>query len=232
MRHQIKLRKFGRESHQRKALLRSLCTSLVKYEKIETTLAKAKDLRRVIEKAVTLAKNYNDPEKLNAKGDANQTKEEHLAAIRASKRVALSAYFHAANDREILGRNEIKKYISNLSKENREAVEKYMEDQTKNPKPEFVIDYIPAVATRKVSVKKTVDGKTVKEEVTKDRGKTAVSTKRGGATRILRVEGVLNKLLNRIAPRFKDVNGGYTRIYKLGNRRGDNAEMAIIEFTK
>ena len=67
MRHQIKLRKFGRESHQRKALLRSLCTSLVKYEKIETTLAKAKDLRRVIEKAVTLAKNYNDPEKLNAK---------------------------------------------------------------------------------------------------------------------------------------------------------------------
>ena len=59
MRHQIKLRKFGRESHQRKALLRSLCTSLVKYEKIETTLAKAKDLRRVIEKAVTLAKNYN-----------------------------------------------------------------------------------------------------------------------------------------------------------------------------
>ena len=46
------------------------------------------------------------------------------------------------------------------------------------------------------------------------------------------LERPLNKLLNRIAPRFKDVNGGYTRIYKLGNRRGDNAEMAIIEFTK
>ncbi len=231
MRHQIKLRKFGRESHQRKALLRSLCTSLVKYEKIETTLAKAKDLRRVMEKAITLAKNYNNPEKLNAKGDENQTAEQHLAAIRASKRVALSAYFHAADDREILGRNEIKKYISNLKEEDRKAVEKYMKDQS-NPKPEFVIDYLPAVASRTVTIKKTVDGKTVKEEVTRERGKTPVSSKRNGATRILRVEGVLNKLLNRIAPRFKDVNGGYTRIYQLKTRRGDNAEMAIIEFTK
>ncbi len=240
MRHQIKLRKFGRESHQRKALLRSLCTSLVKYEKIETTLAKAKDLRRVMEKAVTLAKNYNNPEKLNAKGGEGQTVEQHLAAIRAAKRVALSSYFNASQDREILGRNEIKKYISNLKTEDRKAVEKYMEDQS-NPKPEFVLDYIPAVATRKVTIKKTVDGKTVKEEITKERGKKrevngktvgAASEKRGGATRILRVEGVLTKLLNRIAPRFKDVNGGYTQIYKLGNRRGDNAEMAIIQFSK
>ena len=46
MRHQKTMRKFGRESHQRKALLRSLCTSLVKYERIETTLQKAKDLKR------------------------------------------------------------------------------------------------------------------------------------------------------------------------------------------
>jgi large subunit ribosomal protein L17 len=231
MRHQIKLRKFGRESHQRKALLRSLCTSLVKYEKIETTLAKAKDLRRVMEKAVTLAKNYNNPEKVNTKGDEHQTTEQKLAANRAAKRVALSSYFNAANDREILGRNEIKKYVSNLAAQDREAVEKYMKDQS-NPKPDFIIDYIPAVATRTVTVKKHIDGKTVKEEVTKERGKSEVSAKRGGATRILRVEGVLTKLLNRIAPRFKDVNGGYTRIFKLGNRRGDNAEMAIIEFSK
>ena len=231
MRHQIKLRKFGRESHQRKALLRSLCTSLVKYEKIETTLAKAKDLRRVIEKAVTLAKNYNNPEKLDAKAGEKQTVEQNLAAVRAAKRVALSAYFHSAQDREIFGRNEIKKYISTLKEDDKKAVEKYMEDQS-NPKPEFIIDYIPRVASRTVTIKKTVDGKTVKEEITRERGKSENSKKRGGATRILRVEGVLTKLLNRIAPRFKDVNGGYTRIYKLGNRRGDNAEMAIIEFTK
>ena len=212
MRHQIKLRKFGRESHQRKALLRSLCTSLVKYEKIETTLAKAKDLRREIEKAVTLAKNYNG---LTAESP------EQLAGMKAAKRTALSNYFHAAHDREILGRDEIKKYISNLSKENREAAEKYIKDQN-NPKPEFILDYIPANATRTVNT--VVDGKKTTKEITRGA--------KGGAVRILRIEGTLTKLINRIAPRFKDVNGGYTRIYKLGARRGDNAEMAIIEFTK
>ncbi len=212
MRHQIKLRKFGRESHQRTALLRSLCTSLVKYEKIETTLAKAKDLRRVIEKAITLAKNYNV---------LTADNEEKLAGMKAIKRTELSSYFHAAADHEIQGRDEIKKYISNLSKENREAAEKYIKDQTAE-KPAFILDYIPAKAKRTVNV--VENGKKSTKEI--ERGA------KNGAVRILRVEGTLTKLINRIAPRFKDVNGGYTRIYKLGNRRGDNAEMAIIEFTK
>lgn len=40
---------------------------------------------------------------------------------------------------------------------------------------------------------------------------------------------VSNKLLSDIAPKYKERNGGYTRISKLGPRRGDGAEMAIIE---
>lgn len=39
-------------------------------------------------------------------------------------------------------------------------------------------------------------------------------------------------LFNDIAPLFKDVPGGYTRIMPLGNRRGDGAQMVIIELTK
>ena len=42
-------------------------------------------------------------------------------------------------------------------------------------------------------------------------------------------EAVTNKLFTEIAPQYKDRNGGYTRITKIGPRRGDAAEMAIIE---
>ncbi len=55
-RHGYKGRKFGRERAQRRALLKGLATSLVEHGKIETTLPKAKELVRYIEKLVTKAK--------------------------------------------------------------------------------------------------------------------------------------------------------------------------------
>ncbi len=56
MRHGCAGRQFGRDTGHRKALLRMLVTSLLKNEKIETTTAKAKEIRPLAEKMITLAK--------------------------------------------------------------------------------------------------------------------------------------------------------------------------------
>lgn len=56
MRHGNQNRKFGRETGQRRALLRSLAEALIKKGKIQTTEAKAKELRPFVEKLVTLAR--------------------------------------------------------------------------------------------------------------------------------------------------------------------------------
>ena len=45
-------------------------------------------------------------------------------------------------------------------------------------------------------------------------------------------EDVAKKLFTTIAPAFADVNGGYTQVYKMGPRRGEGAEMAIVKLTE
>jgi large subunit ribosomal protein L17 len=54
MRHRIDGRLFGRTANQRKALLKILVTSLIEHERIETTVAKAKEVKKIAERIVTL----------------------------------------------------------------------------------------------------------------------------------------------------------------------------------
>src|SRR5258706_12957725 len=56
MRHGSSGRKFNRRSDQRKALFQHLASALIKHEQVITTLPKAKDLRPIVEKLITLAK--------------------------------------------------------------------------------------------------------------------------------------------------------------------------------
>ena len=56
MRHKKSGRRLGRNSSHRKAMYRNMAASMLKYETIRTTLPKAKELRRVVEPLITLAK--------------------------------------------------------------------------------------------------------------------------------------------------------------------------------
>lgn len=52
------------------------------------------------------------------------------------------------------------------------------------------------------------------------------------AASFIREKSIVTKLFNEIAPRYKERNGGYTRIIKLGIRQGDNASLSILQLVE
>ena len=60
-------------------------------------------------------------------------------------------------------------------------------------------------------------------------GKQGTLHARRRAFALLRDKGIVKKLFDEIAPRFKDREGGYTRVYRLGWRQGDGAPLSLVE---
>lgn len=89
MRHRKAGRKFGRNTSHRRAMFRNLCGNLILHERIETTEAKAKELRRIAERMVTRATRLGDDLKVDVEKLDDEEKQRVLARrVHAQRQVA------------------------------------------------------------------------------------------------------------------------------------------------
>ncbi|MCL2376080.1 MAG: 50S ribosomal protein L17 [Defluviitaleaceae bacterium] len=172
-------RKLGRTSSQRKAMLRNLATNLLYHGRIQTTETRAKEVRKVAEKLITLAVKEKD----------------NFSEVTKTFKVA---------QKDAAGRR-VKK------DENGKRVTVYdtVERKVKVDHP-----------TRLNARRKILSVLYPVTEVPADGRK-----KRSLTTSVNMAE----KLFNEIAPKYESRKGGYTRIIKIGKRKGDAAEMVFIE---
>jgi large subunit ribosomal protein L17 len=141
MRHRVDGRQFGRNTSHRRAMFRNLAGNLVTHERIVTTDAKAKELRRVAERLITKAKRL---------GTVAHTPQSDLNDSQKAKRLAVSRQLGA---------------------------------------------FLPAY----------------------------------GVDRLGNKTNLVDKVLVELTQRFAERPGGYTRITKIGPRKGDGANMCVIE---
>lgn len=172
-------RKLGRTAAQRKALLRNQVTNLLYHGKIETTEAKAKEIRSIAEKLITIAKKEKD----------NFTEVTVTAKV-PKKDAEGKRVKENVNGKRVTVFDEVEKTIK---KDNPSRL---------NARRKLLAYLYPVVEV-------PADGRKVRSNTVK--------------------VDMAKKMFEEIAPKYADRNGGYTRIVKIGARRGDGAETVIIE---
>ena len=198
----VHYRKLGRTSSQRKALLRNQVTALIENGRITTTEAKAEEIQRIAERLIALAvkeKDNFETVKVTAKV-ARKDKD--------GKRVKQIVDKESG---KVLSETTRDKDGKLVKMENGVTVTVYdeVEKEIKKDKPS-------RLHARRQMLK-------VLYPVTE------VSTENKGKKRSVKEIDLSNKLFDEIAPKYANRNGGYTRIIKLGQRKGDAAMQVIIE---
>ena len=95
MRHQKTGRKLGRNSAHRKAMYRNMVTSLIEHERITTTEAKAKELRRFAEKTITIARRLGDTLEKDKDSRTREERDRYAHAMReAGKMIRTREVLH------------------------------------------------------------------------------------------------------------------------------------------
>ncbi len=198
----VHYRKLGRTSSQRKALLRNQVTALIENGRITTTEAKAEEIQRIAERLIALAvkeKDNFETVKVTAKV-ARKDKD--------GKRVKQIVDKESG---KVLSETTRDKDGKLVKMENGVTVTVYdeVEKEIKKDKPS-------RLHARRQMLK-------VLYPVTE------VSTENKGKKRSVKEIDLSNKLFDEIAPKYANRGGGYTRIIKLGQRKGDAAMQVIIE---
>ena len=172
-------RKLGKTASQRKALLRNQVTNLLYHGKITTTETRAKEIRRIAERIVTLAVKEKD----------NFVETEVMAKV-AKKDAEGKRVKEIVNGKKVTVYDEVKKTIKK-DNPSRLAARRRMLAYL------YPVTEVPADGKKVRTLSKKVD--------------------------------MCAKLFDEVAPKYADRKGGYTRIIKIGPRKGDAAPMVILE---
>ena len=169
-------RKFGRASDQRAAILKNQVTTLIINGKLETTVARAKEISAIVEKLVSSAIKEQDN---------YTTKEITVSAAKLDgkgKKVLKTKTSKAGKKYEVVDREVKKKNVQ--------------------------VDAPSRLAARKEIMYWLMKSHDAEGNVINP----------------------VNKVFDELAPKYAGRTGGYTRIVRIGTRRGDGSEMAILEF--
>ncbi len=174
-----KYRKLGRTSDQRKALLRNQVTNLLYNGKIVTTEAKAKEVKKIAEKLITLAVKEKD----------------NFETVTVTAKVA----------RKDAEGKRVKEVVDGKKVTVYDEVEK-----------EIKKDLPSRLHARRQMLQVLYSAK-------------EVPTQNAGKKRNTKEIDMVAKMFDEIAPKYADRKGGYTRIVKIGQRKGDGAMEVLLE---
>lgn len=179
-------RKLGKNSAQRKALLRTQVTQLLYHGKIVTTEARAKEIRKFAEKMIAMAVREKDN------------------------------YEEVTIKAKVPRKDADGKRVKEVVDGKKQTVFDEVDKTIKKDKPS-------RLHARREMLK--ILYPVTSSETTRKDGKTVTSNKRKDKKKV----DMVARLFDEIAPKYVDRNGGYTRIIKIGPRKGDGAMQVIIE---
>ena len=197
-----KYRKLGRTSAQRKALLRNQVTAVINNGKIVTTEAKAKEVQKIVDGLIALAvkeKDNFETVKVTTKVARKDKDGKRVKQIVDKETGKVLAESHRDKDGKL------------VKIENGVTVTVYDEVEKEIKK-----DMPSRLHARRQMMKVLY-------------GVTEVPSTNAGKKKGTKSVDMPKKLFDEIAPKYVNRNGGYTRIVKIGLRKGDNAMEVLLE---